>query len=238
MAIPEPVAEHHHRDVQGGAVRAAVFGISDGLVSNVGLVLGVAGSNAGPGFVRLAGLVSLVSGAFSMAAGEYLSMRAQTELLEHELEMERTEIRRNPQSERQELAAIYTSRGLDPHMADELATEMMRDPELALEVHAREELGIDPAKLGSPVGAAVSSFVAFALGALIPLLPWFVSRAAAAVVASVVLGVLGAVGIGAALGAATGRTPLRPALRHLAVASAAGAVGYALGTLIGGTTPP
>jgi len=237
MAVPEPVAESHHRNVQGGAVRAGVFGMSDGLVSNVGLVLGVAGSNAAPSFVRLAGMVSLVSGAFSMAAGEYLSMRAQTELLEHELDMERREIRRNPQSERQELAAIYASRGVNPDMADQLATEMMRDPELALEVHAREELGIDPAQLGSPVGAAASSFVAFALGALIPLLPWFVARGAVAAAASVVIGVLGAVGIGAALGTATGRSPLRPALRHLAVAGAAAAVGYLLGMLIGGTTP-
>ena len=234
---PEPVVENHHRNVQGGAVRAAVFGVSDGLVSNVGLVLGVAGSDAAPGFVRLAGLVSLVSGAFSMAAGEYLSMRAQTELLEHELEMERTEIRRNPQSEHQELAAIYASRGVNPNMAEELATEMMRDPELALEVHAREELGIDPAQLGSPIGAASSSFVSFALGALVPLVPWFVSGGAAATVASVILGVVGAVAIGAILGAATGRTPFRPALRHLVVAGAAAAVGYGLGTLIGGTTP-
>ena len=236
MGGPEPVAENHHRNVQGGAVRAGVFGMSDGLVSNVGLVLGVAGSNAASSFVRLAGMVSLVSGAFSMAAGEYLSMRAQTELLEHELEMERTELRRNPHSERQELAAIYASRGVNPDMAQELATEMMRDPEMALETHAREELGIDPAQLGSPVGAAASSFVAFAVGALIPLLPWLVSRGAAAAVASVILGVLGAVGIGAALGAATGRPPFRPALRHLAVAGAAAAVGYVLGMLIGGTT--
>jgi len=237
MAVPEPAIEHHHRNVQGGAARAAVFGISDGLVSNVGLVLGVAGSNAAPGFVRLAGVAGLVSGAFSMAAGEYLSMTAQTELLERELEMERIEIYRNPQSERQELAAIYASRGVDPDVADQLAAEMMRDPEMALEAHAREELGIDPTQLGSPVGAAASSFVAFALGALIPLLPWFVSRGAAASVASVILGVLGAVGIGAGLGAVTGRRPLRPALRHLAVAGAAAVVGYVLGSLIGVTTP-
>lgn len=237
MASPEPVVEPHHRNVQGGAVRAAVFGISDGLVSNVGLVLGVAGSNAAPSLVRLAGLVSLVSGAFSMAAGEYLSMSAQTELLERELEMERTELSRNPQAERQELAAIYASRGVDPGVAQEMATEMMRDPELALEVHAREELGIDPGQLGSPVGAAASSFGAFALGALIPLLPWFFARGAAASVTSVVLGVVSAVAIGMALGAVTGRSRLRPALRHLVVAGAAALVGYALGSLIGGTTP-
>ncbi|MDQ3574674.1 MAG: VIT1/CCC1 transporter family protein [Actinomycetota bacterium] len=237
MAVPEPVPEHHHRNVQGGAARAAVFGVSDGLVSNVGLVLGVAGSSAAPSFVRLAGLISLVSGAFSMAAGEYLSMTAQTELLERELEMERTEIRRNPQSERQELAAIYSSRGLDPAMAEQLATEMMRDPELALEAHAREELGIDPGQLGSPMGAAASSFFAFALGAVIPLLPWFLAQGAAATVASVVVGVMAAVAIGVALGVVTARSPLRPAVRQLVVAGAAAAVGYVLGSLMGGTTP-
>lgn len=236
MAVPEPVAEHHHRNVQGGAARAAVFGISDGLVSNVGLVLGMAGSDATPSFVRLAGLVSLVSGAFSMAAGEYLSMRAQTELLEHELELERKEIRRNPKLERQELAAIYSSRGVDPELAEDLATEMMRDPETALDTHAREELGIDPGQLGSPVGAAVSSFFSFAVGALMPLLPWFVAIGAAATAASVVVGAAAAVFIGMALGRLTNRPPLRPALRQVLVAGAAAGVGYALGSLIGGST--
>ena len=235
--MPEPVTEHHHRNVQGGTARAAVFGISDGLVSNVGLVLGVAGSNAGPGFVRMAGLVSLFSGAFSMAAGEYVSMRAQAELLERELDQERTEIRRNPHLERQELASIYSSRGVDPDVAQELATEMMRDPELALEVHAREELGIDPGQLGSPVGAASSSFLAFAVGALLPILPWLVFEGTAATVASVVIGVVAAVAIGGLLGVLTGRSPVRPAFRQLLVAAAAAAVGYVLGSLIGGTTP-
>ncbi len=236
MATPKPVTEHH-RNVQGGAARAAVFGVSDGLVSNVGLVLGVAGSNAGPGFVRMAGLVSLFSGAFSMAAGEYVSMRAQAELLERELDQERREIQRNPQMERQELASIYSSRGVDPDVAQELATEMMRDPDLALEVHAREELGIDPGQLGSPVSAAASSFLAFAVGALLPLLPWLVARGAVATVASVVIGVVAAVAIGALLGVLTGRSPVRPAFRQLVVATAAAAVGYVLGSLIGGSTP-
>lgn len=237
MAAPEPVMEHHHRNIQGGAARAAVFGVMDGLVSNVGLVLGMAGSAATPSLVRLAGLVGLASGAFSMAAGEYLSMRAQTELLERELELERTEIKRNPHDERRELAAIYSSRGMDLEVAEELASQMMRDPELALEVHAREELGIDPGQLGSPLGASASSFLAFALGALLPLVPWFVLASTAATIASVATGALAAVAIGVSLGAATGRSRLRPALRHLLVAAAAAAVGYALGSTVGGTTP-
>src|SRR5688500_18344038 len=180
---------HHHRDVSGGSARAAVFGVSDGLVTNVSLILGVAGAvaDSSPGFVRLAGLAGLVAGAFSMAAGEYVSMRAQRELLERELELERREIRRRPETERRELAAIYRSRGVQPDTADELAREMMRDPELALETHAREELGIDPGSLGSPVGAAVWSFLAFAVGGVIPLLPWFFTRGATAVSLSVAL---------------------------------------------------
>lgn len=238
MGAPRPVPEPHHRDIQGGAARAAVFGVMDGLVSNVGLVLGMAGSAATPAFVRLAGLVGLASGAFSMAAGEYLSMRAQSELLERELALERREIRRNPTLERQELAAIYASRGVEPEVADELAAQMMRDPDVALEAHAREELGIDPEQLGSPVGAAVSSFLAFALGALLPLLPWFASEGWAATAASVAIGAVAAVGIGASVGAASGRSPLRPALRHLLVAGAAAVVGYALGSVVGGGTTP
>src|SRR4051795_10557080 len=188
------VDDHHHRDVQGGAARAAVFGVSDGLVSNVSLILGVAGAVAttDPGIVRLAGVAGLVAGAFSMAAGEYVSMRAQTELLERELEIERREIHRRPENERRELAAIYRSRGAESGTADKLAREMMRDPELALETHAREELGIDPASLGSPVRAAVSSFVAFGIGAVVPLIPWFFTAGYAAVVASVIVGSIAA----------------------------------------------
>src|SRR5438067_10047180 len=157
-----PRPEHHHRAIDRGTARAAVFGVSDGLVSNVSLILGVAGANPGAGFVRLAGLAGLISGAVSMAIGEYVSMKAQTELFERELELERREIHRRPENEQRELAHIYRSRGVEPSTADELASQMMRDPDLALETHAREELGIDPGALGSPVGAAVSSFFAFA----------------------------------------------------------------------------
>jgi vacuolar iron transporter family protein len=226
-------SEHHHRNVQGGAARAAVFGISDGLVSNVSLILGVAGANPAPGVVRLAGLAGLVGGAFSMAAGEYVSMKAQAELLERELELERIEIARRPDSERRELAAIYRERGVAADVADELASHMMRDPELALETHAREELGIDPGELGSPVLASVSSFLAFAFGAVLPLAPWFVSRGTAATVASVVIGAVAAVAIGVALAAFTGRSPARSALRQLAIATAAAAVTFGVGSAAG-----
>jgi VIT1/CCC1 family predicted Fe2+/Mn2+ transporter len=228
-----PRPEHHHRDIQGGRARAAVFGVSDGLVSNVSLILGVAGADPGAGVVRLAGLAGLIAGAVSMAAGEYVSMRAQAELLERELEMERVELDRNPHVETVELAQIYESRGLDPDTASELAHHMMKNPELALETHAREELGIDPNSLGSPVGAAVSSFLAFAIGALIPLLPWFFGSGTSAVVASVVLGALSAVAIGVALSRFTGRSAVRSALRQLGIAAVAAGVTYIVGSAVG-----
>jgi len=236
VATPAPAVddhEHHHRKIQGGAARAAVFGISDGLVSNVSLILGVAGANPAPGVVRLAGLAGLVGGAFSMAAGEYVSMKAQSELLERELELERIEIRRRPENERRELAAIYRDRGVAPAAADELATEMMRDPELALETHAREELGIDPNELGSPVGASLSSFFAFAFGAILPLLPWFFAKGTGATVASVVVGVVASIGIGVALAAFTGRSAVRSAVRQLLIATAAAGVTFAVGNAVG-----
>ncbi|HEX3981510.1 MAG TPA: VIT1/CCC1 transporter family protein, partial [Acidimicrobiales bacterium] len=163
---------HDHRNLQGGGARAAVFGVSDGLVSNVALILGVAGAHSSAAAVRLAGLAGLVGGAFSMAAGEYVSMRAQSELMERELDVEREAIHHDPEDERRELAAIYRSRGLDHDMAEELSVTMMRDPELALETHAREELGINPAETGKPLQAAAASFVSFAVGAFIPLVPW------------------------------------------------------------------
>jgi len=168
---PKGAEVHHHRDVRSGGARAAVFGVSDGLVTNVSLILGVAGAHPGGSIVRLTGVAGLVAGAFSMAAGEYLSMQAQRELLQRELEVERQSLRRAPEAERRELTAIYERRGLDPGLAAELVDEVMRDPDVALETHAREELGIDPGSLGSPWRAAVSSFVTFAVGALLPLLP-------------------------------------------------------------------
>ena len=233
LAPEPPVPEHHHRDIQGGKARAAVFGASDGLVSNVSLILGVAGASPGAGIVRLAGLAGLIAGAVSMAAGEYVSMRAQTELLEHELDLERIELRRNPHVETVELTQIYQSRGMPADRARELAEHMMANPEMALEAHAREELGIDPNELGSPVGAAVSSFLAFAVGAVLPLIPWFVGSGAAAVIASVVIGVVAAAAVGTLLAWFTGRSYVKSALRQVGIAAFASAVTYAIGSAVG-----
>jgi VIT1/CCC1 family predicted Fe2+/Mn2+ transporter len=228
-----PRPEHHHVDVRSGSARAAVFGVSDGLVSNVSLILGVAGANPGAGIVRLAGLAGLISGAVSMAAGEYVSMRAQNELLQRELDVERRELRRNPNVEIVELTQIYQSRGIDPDLSRELAQEVMRDPEVALQAHAREELGIDPNQLGSPRGAAVSSFLSFAIGALVPLLPWFFGSGAGAAVASVVFGFTACAIVGALLARFTGRSVLFSASRQVAIATVAGGVTFFIGKLVG-----
>lgn len=232
-----PTMEHHHRDMRGGTARAAVFGVSDGLVSNVSLVLGVAaGSHYAQGPVRLAGLAGLIAGAVSMAIGEYVSMTAQAELFQRELDLERREIKRVPEAERRELAHIYRSRGVEPETADELASQMMRDPDLALETHAREELGIDPKALGSPVGAAASSFVAFAIGALVPLLPWFFGGGRSYVAASVILGAVAALAVGGALARFTGRSVVWSASRQLLLSGAAAAITWGIGSAIGVAT--
>ena len=168
-----------------------------------------------------------------MAAGEYISMQAQRELLERELEMERREHARNPEHEVEELAEIYESRGVDPDTAREMATNIMEDPEKALEVHAREEMGIDPNELGNPVFAATSSFIAFAIGAVLPLLPWFFTGGNGAIVGSILLGVVGAVLVGGALALATDRSIVRGSLRQLVIAAAAAAITFGIGSAVG-----
>lgn len=231
-----PTTEHHHRNVGGGTARAAVFGASDGLLSNVSLILGMAGARPDASVVRLAGVAGLIAGAVSMAAGEYVSMKAQSELLERELELERRELRHKPHVETVELTQIYAAKGLSPDMAQALAKEMMSDPERALEAHAREELGINPNDLGSPRGAALSSFGSFALGASVPLLPWLFTSGRApssAIVASVVLGALAALALGLALATFTGRSKWFSAGRQLGIAVAAAAVTYLVGSLVG-----
>jgi VIT1/CCC1 family predicted Fe2+/Mn2+ transporter len=210
-----------------------VFGVSDGLVTNVSLVLGIAGAHPAVGLVQLAGLAGLIGGAFSMAAGEYTSMRAQRELLERELAMERHEIKHRPEGERRELVRIYENRGVEPQVADQLAHEMMRTPELALETHAREELGITPQNLGSPVQAAASSFATFALGALVPLLPWFITSGTAAILSSVIVAGVAALCVGGALSLFTGRSWWRSALRQLLISAVAAGVTYSIGRGVG-----
>ena len=229
---PAP-AVHQHRDVRGGGARAAVFGLSDGLVTNISLVLGVAGASPGGQVVRLVGVAGLVAGAFSMAAGEYLSMTAQRELMERELDVERDSLRKSPEGEALELRGMYEERGIDPSVARDMVHEVMADPQLALETHAREELGINLDNLGSPVQSALSSFVTFAFGAFLPLLPWLITKGNGALVASVLLSTLAALAIGAVLAAFTERPMVRSALRQLVITAGAAAVTYGVGRAIG-----
>ena len=225
--------EHRHRNILGGGARAAVFGVSDGLVTNVSLILGVAGAHPGGGFVKLTGLAGMVAGAFSMGAGEYVSMQAQRELLQRELDVERQALHASPEGESRELVAIYEERGIDPGLARDLVDKVMQDPDLALEVHAREELGIQPGSLGSPWQAALSSVVAFAVGAFLPLFPWLLGSGTTAILASVAIGVVASLLVGAGLAGLTGRSRWRSALRQLAVASVAAAVTYGIGRAVG-----
>ena len=228
-----PVERHHHRDLHGGTARAAVFGVSDGLVSNVGLILGVAGADPAPGVVRLAGLAGLIAGAVSMAAGEYNSVKVQRELLDRELDMERLALERFPHVETVELTQIYQSKGVAADQARALAEAMMSDPDRALEAHAREELGVSPEGLGSPSAAAISSFVAFAFGALVPLMPWFFAGHGGAVLASLVLAVVTAVIVGVATAAFTGRSKFRIALRQVVFTLVPAGITYVIGSLVG-----
>ena len=224
---------HRHRDVQGGVARAAVFGISDGLVSNVALILGIAGASTDPTLVRVAGVSGLLAGAISMAAGEYVSLRAQAELVERELEIERRSIAENPEAETAELAAIYRERGLDPDHAKQVAEGLMADPEVALDVHAREELGVNPTQLGNPMVASASSFGSFALGAFVPLVPWLGRGGNNAVWASVILGLSVAALVGAVLARLTERSVVRTVARQLLVVGGACAATYLIGTALG-----
>ena len=211
-----------------------MFGVSDGLVSNVALILGVAAAATEPDSVLVAGVAGLLAGAASMAAGEYVSMKAQSELVERELEIERASLEDQPAAEMRELAAIYRQRGLDSDQALEMAEAVHVDPEIALEVHAREELGVDPDETGNPAAAAASSFVAFSVGAIVPLIPWFITEGTAAIVASALLGVIAAAAVGATLAKFTERSMVRTATRQVGWAVAAASVTWLIGSWLGG----
>ncbi|MFF0626061.1 VIT1/CCC1 transporter family protein [Streptomyces sp. NPDC004296] len=233
-AAPTHVAHrdnHTHRDVNGGWLRPAVFGAMDGLVSNLALMTGVAGGAVSQQTIVITGLAGLAAGAFSMAAGEYTSVASQRELVVAELDVERAQLRKHPKDEQDELAALYESRGVEPELARQVAEQLSRDPEQALEIHAREELGIDPSDLPSPMVAAVSSFGSFALGALLPVLPYLLG--ATVLWPAVLLALFGLFGCGAVVARVTARSWWFSGLRQLALGGAAAGVTYALGALFG-----
>jgi vacuolar iron transporter family protein len=230
---PAPAEAHHHthRDVNGGWLRPAVFGAMDGLVSNLALITGVAGGSASAHTIALTGFAGLAAGAFSMAAGEYTSVASQREVVEAEIDVERRELRRHPQDELKELTDLYASRGVEPELAHEVARQLMADPEQALEIHAREELGVDPDDLPSPTVAAVSSFASFAVGALLPLLPYLLG--ATSLWPAVALSLAGLFVCGSMVSRVTTRTWWYSGLRQLVLGGAAAALTYGLGTLFG-----
>ncbi|MBM4796241.1 VIT1/CCC1 transporter family protein [Streptomyces sioyaensis] len=233
-AAPTHVAHrdnHTHRDVNGGWLRPAVFGAMDGLVSNLALMTGVAGGALSQQTIIITGLAGLAAGAFSMAAGEYTSVASQRELVQAELAVERAELRTHPKDELDELAALYVSRGVEPALARQVAEQLSSDPEQALEIHAREELGIDPSDLPSPAVAAISSFGSFALGALLPVLPYLLG--ASAIWPAVLLALVGLFACGAVVARVTARSWWFSGLRQLALGGAAAGVTYALGALFG-----
>lgn len=228
------VHEEEHRQISGGWVRAGIFGVSDGLVTNVSLILGFAGANPGHDVVRLAGLAGLVAGGFSMATGEYLSMRAQKELLEYEIDVERRSIESSPAAEQAELRDIFVARGIEEELAERLSIDLMRDPDLALRTHTREELGIDPSATGSPISAAISSLIAFAVGAFVPLLPWLWSASGNEVPWSILFGAIGSATVGGSIGWFTRKGVVAWASRQVTVTALAALVTFGVGRLVGG----
>jgi VIT1/CCC1 family predicted Fe2+/Mn2+ transporter len=225
--------ERWHRVDSGGQLRAAIFGINDGLVSNLSLVIGVAGADPDGRFIILAGVAGLLAGAFSMGAGEFVSVTSQRELFERQIALEREELEANPEEERHELALIYRAKGLPREEADALSARIIADKSVALETLAREELGLNPDDLGSPVGVSVSSFLAFAAGAVVPLAPWLFGAGALNFALSLALSGLALFAVGAAVSLFTGRNFIFAGLRQLAIGAVAAAVTYTIGRLIG-----
>jgi VIT1/CCC1 family predicted Fe2+/Mn2+ transporter len=226
-------SEGRHRAGIGGALRASVFGVNDGLVSNFSLVMGVAGGTTNKSIVLLAGIAGLVAGAFSMASGEWVSVRSQRELYENELRIEEQELSAFPEEEREELELIYQAKGIDPAEAKALVANIMSRPDVALDTLAREELGLDPRTLASPWVAAGSSFAAFAVGAFIPVVPFLFGGGVAAVVTSALLSVVTLFGVGAAISVFTGRHAGRSGLRMAAIGALVATVTFLIGKLVG-----
>jgi VIT1/CCC1 family predicted Fe2+/Mn2+ transporter len=226
--------EHRHRQLGGGGnLRAAVFGINDGLVSNASLILGVAGASPDPQVVLLTGVAGMCAGAFAMAAGEYVSVRSQRELFEYQIGLERDELQQYPEAEAQELALIYAAKGLPVAEATRLAQQIVADPEHALDTLAREELGLNPDELGSPWGAAIASFLSFAAGALLPLAPFVVAPGPRALPLAIGITAVALFGVGALLSLFTGRNAVYSGARMLFLGAIAGAITFAVGRLAG-----
>jgi VIT1/CCC1 family predicted Fe2+/Mn2+ transporter len=229
----EDIGKRHHNGASGNTLRAGVFGVSDGLVSNAALIYGIAGAAHDARTIMLTGIAGLLAGAFSMAAGEYVSVRSQREMFEYQIGLERDELDQYPQEEAAELALIYAAKGMEPGEARRVADTLMADPKRALDTLAREELGLNPDELGSPWAAAGSSFVSFTLGAALPLLPFLSGTDGRSLAYSVALTASGLFAVGATLSLFTGRHALLSGLRMLAIGGMAGVATYSIGAWMG-----
>lgn len=231
------VAEHEHRHKgtgeTGGNIRAAIFGVNDGLISNASLMLGIVGANANHHFIVLSGVAGLLAGACSMSAGEFISVRSQRELFDYQIDLERSELELYPQEEAAELSMIYQARGLPKEEADSVAKKLISMPDKALDTLAREELGINEAELSSPYGAAVSSFFSFSIGAFIPLLPFLLGNYRWSLYASITLTGISLFSIGASLSLFTSQNAFKSGIRMLLIGLAAGCATYLIGSLLG-----
>lgn len=228
-------AESWHRRDTGGSLRAAVFGVNDGLVSNFSLIMGVAGASQDVRNILIAGVAGLLAGAFSMGAGEYVSVRSQRELFENEIGKEKEELLTSPEEEKKELELIYRAKGIPKEAAVQLAATMLENPQSALDTLAREELGLDPGDLGSPWKVAASSFSAFAAGAFIPLLPFLFFRGTHGVLASALLAGIALFSVGGTLAVFTGKSVLYSGFRMLCIGGVVALVTNGLGRLLGVT---
>ncbi|MBL8858893.1 MAG: VIT1/CCC1 transporter family protein [Planctomycetes bacterium] len=238
VAHPMPVSTteigaRHKSHGASGVLRAAVFGVNDGLVSNTSLILGMTGAASSSATVLVTGIAGMLAGAFSMAAGEYISMRSQRELHEFQIAEERDELERYPEEEAEELALIYAGRGMPIEAAREMSTRMLEDKEQMLDTLAREELGLNPDDLGSPIGAALSSFTAFALGALVPLFPYFFSGVVHPVQVACISAAAALFAVGAVLSLFSGRNAFYGGMRMLGIGALAGLATFAIGRWIG-----
>jgi vacuolar iron transporter family protein len=226
--------EGRHRSAGGNELRAAVLGASDGLTSNLSLVMGVAGATLGGHAVLISGLSGLLAGAFSMSIGEWVSVQSARELNLHQISIESEELKNAPDEEQEELALIYQSKGIDEKTANELATNLMQQSNTALDTLAREELGIDPKELGgSAWGAAITSFFLFAIGAIIPVFPFFFTGGFTAVGISLLLSVVGLFGIGAGVSLTTGSPLWQAGARQIILGLLAAGITFGVGRLIG-----
>lgn len=225
--------ESWHGTSRSGTLRAAIFGINDGVVSNLSLVMGVAGAAVEPRIIVLAGIAGLLAGAFSMAAGEYISMQSQRETFQRQIELEREEMLIMPEEEERELAGIYRAKGVPIADARRIAAALMEDPEAALDTKVREELGLDPDELGSPWGAAASSFISFGVGAAVPLVPYILLTGTSALIVAFAAAMTSLFLVGAGVSLVTGRGLLFSASRQVLIGAVAASVTFLVGSLIG-----